>query len=122
MSSRPRITTLCGSSRFPDAFALANMHLTMQGRIVISLGCFGHADYPVGARHLTSDGDESTPEKAHLDQIHFRKIDISDGIFVVNPGGYIGSSTKREIAYAQSLGKTVEWLFPPASVLGGEPS
>ena len=111
--SRPKIITLCGSSRFPDAFALANMHLSMRGHIVISLGCFGHADQPVGARHLTSDGDETTPEKQHLDQLHFRKIDISDGIYVVNPGGYVGSSTKREIAHAVAQGKSVEWMFPP---------
>jgi len=117
MSARPIITTLCGSSRFPEAFALANMHLSLTGRIVIGLGCYGHADQPTGARHLTSDGDETTPEKQHLDQLHFRKIDISDGIFVVNPGGYVGASTRREIAYAQSLGKTVEWLFAPADAL-----
>lgn len=111
--NRPLVTTLCGSTRFPDAFALANMHLSMLGRIVIGLGMMGHADQPTGARFLTSDGDESSPEKKHLDALHFRKIDISDGIFVVNPGGYIGSSTKREIAYAQAQGKTVEWMFPP---------
>lgn len=113
--NRPIVTTLCGSTRFPDAFALANMHLSMLGRIVIGLGMMGHADVPTGARFLTSDGDESTPEKQGLDQLHFRKIEISDGIFVVNPGGYVGSSTKREIAYAQSLGKSVEWMFPPAT-------
>lgn len=112
--NRPLVFTLCGSTRFPDAFGLANMHLTMLGHIVIGLGMMGHADQPTGARFLTSDGDESTPEKQRLDQLHFRKIDISDGIFVVNPGGYIGSSTKREIAYAQSLGKTVSWMFPPS--------
>ena len=110
---QPRVITLCGSSRFPAAFALVNMHLSMLGQIVIGSGCFGHADQPTGARFLTSDGDERTPEKQALDQLHFRKIDISDGIFVVNPGGYIGSSTRREIDYAQSLGKTVEYLFAP---------
>lgn len=110
-TDRPEIVTLCGSSRFPEAFALANMHLTMKGYIVIGLGCFGHADYPTGAKFLTSDGDESTPEKQHLDTMHFRKIDISDAIFVVNPGGYVGSSTKREIAYALSQGKGVRWMF-----------
>ncbi len=50
---RPIITTLCGSSRFPEAFALANMHLSLKGRIVIGLGCYGHADLPAGARFLT---------------------------------------------------------------------
>lgn len=113
MTARPIVTTLCGSSRFPEAFALANMHLSLAGRIVIGLGCYGHADEPPGARFLTSDGDDASPEKQALDQLHFRKIDISDGIFVVNPGGYIGASTRREIEYAQALGKSVEWLFPP---------
>lgn len=110
---RPKVYTLCGSSRFPEAFHLVNAHLSMQGHVVISLGLFGHADEPRGARFLTSDGDESTPEKTALDQLHFRKIDLSDAIFVVNVGGYVGSSTKREIAYAEANGKQVEWLFTP---------
>lgn len=108
---RPRIITLCGSTRFPDAFALANMHLSMRGHIVISVGLHGHADDPRGARFLAADGDEATAEKQALDQLHFRKIDLSDGIFVVNVGGYIGSSTRREIEYAKQNGKTVEYMF-----------
>lgn len=114
MSTKPKVYTLCGSSRFPDAFHLANAHLSLCGHIVISLGCFGHADQPVGARFLTSDGNEATPEKQALDQLHFRKIDVSDAIFVINVGGYVGSSTKREIAYAISQGKAVEYMFPNA--------
>lgn len=109
---RPVVTTLCGSSRFPDVHAAVMMSLTLRGRVVIPLGCYGHADYPVGARFLTSDGDESTEEKQRLDHLHFRKIEMSDGIFVVNPGDYVGSSTVREVAHARKLGKTVEWLFP----------
>lgn len=112
MADRPKVYTLCGSSRFPDAFHLVNAHLSMCGHVVISLGLFGRADEPTGSRFLTSDGDENTAEKVALDQLHFRKIDLSDAIFVVNVGGYVGSSTKREIAYAQSQGKAVEWLFP----------
>jgi hypothetical protein len=111
MAGRPIVTTLCGSTRFPDAFALANMHLSLMGRIVIGLGMMGHADEPRGARFITSDGDETAPEKRGLDELHFRKIDISDGVYVVNVGGYIGSSTRREIAYAREHGKTVEWMF-----------
>ncbi len=106
------IYTLCGSSSFPEAFHLANMHLTMLGNVVISLGLFGHADQPTGAKFLTSDGNEATPEKQLLDKLHYRKIDLSDAILVINVGGYIGSSTKREIAYAESLGKQVEYMFP----------
>lgn len=111
---KPKVITLCGSSRFPDAFALATMHLSMQGHIVIGLSCFGHADQPVGARFLTQDGNEDAPTKKLVDELHFRKIDISDAIYVVNPAGYVGSSTRREIAYAQALGKAVIWMFPGA--------
>ncbi|RWP64899.1 hypothetical protein [Mesorhizobium sp.] len=112
--TKPKVITLCGSSRFPTAFHIVNAHLSMLGHVVISLGLYGHADQPAGARFLTSDGNEQTTEKRNLDQLHFRKIDVSDGIFVINVGGYIGSSTRREIEYARSQGKSVEWLFPPA--------
>jgi hypothetical protein len=84
------IITLCGSTRFPDAFALMNMHLSLMGHVVISVGLSGHADEPRGARFITSDGDESTPIKKNLDQLHFRKIDISDAICVINVGGCVG--------------------------------
>lgn len=112
--TNPIVTTLCGSTRFPDAFALANMHLSLMGHIVIGLGMQGHADEPRGARFLTADGDETQPEKQQLDVLHLRKIDLSDGIYVVNVGGYVGTSTRREIEYAQRMGKCVEWMFPDA--------
>lgn len=111
METRPKIVTLCGSSRFPDAFHLANLHFSLQGCIVISLGAFGHADQPGGSRFLLSDGDETTREKQAIDQLHLRKIDLADEIFVINVGGYVGSSTQREIAYARSLNKPVKWMF-----------
>jgi hypothetical protein len=115
MIDSPKVYTLCGSTRFPDAFNVANMHLSLQGHIVIGLGMFGHADEPRGSRFLTSDGDESTPHKKSLDVLHLRKIDLSDAIFVINIGGYVGSSTRREIAYATANGKNVEWMFPGAT-------
>lgn len=105
------VITLCGSSRFPEAFHLANAHYSMLGHVVISLGLFGHADQPTGAKFLTSDGDESTKAKQSLDELHFEKIRMCDLIFVINVGGYIGSSTKREIEYAKSLGKHVKYMF-----------
>ena len=106
------IYTLCGSSRFPQAFHIVNAHLSLKGHVVISLGLFGHADEPQGARFLTADGDEGTNEKVSLDRLHFEKIRMSDAIMVINVGGYIGSSTRREIEFAKSLGKRVEYLFP----------
>ncbi|MCR3961359.1 hypothetical protein NUK42_21820, partial [Aeromonas veronii] len=74
---------------------------------------YGHADLPRGAEFLTKKADESNAEKTTLDGLHMQKIAMSDGVFVINPGGYVGASTRREIAYAQSLGKSVEWLFEP---------
>lgn len=45
-----------------------------------------------------------------LDELHLRKIDLADQVLVVNVGGYIGEGTKREIAYAQSLNKSVVYM------------
>jgi hypothetical protein len=42
--------------------------------------------------------------------MHLRKIDLADEVFVVNVGGYIGTSTRREIEYAGKTGKVVRYL------------
>lgn len=82
------------------------------GRIVISMGSFGHADIPQGARYLTSDGDEKDLNKRTVDELHLRKIDLADEILVINVGGYYGNSTTREIGYARVNGKPVRYMFP----------
>lgn len=100
-----KIITLCGSTRFKDAFIEAQKNLTLAGNIVITVGLFGHS------------GDEEVWKpgvKEMLDDMHLRKIDLADEIFVVNVDGYIGESTKREIAYAKSAGKKVNYLIPVA--------
>jgi hypothetical protein len=45
--------------------------------------------------------------------MHKRKIDMADSIYVINPGGYIGSSTRSEIEYAARNGKEILYLEPP---------
>lgn len=107
-----KVYTLCGSTRFPEAFHLANAHLTALGHVVISLGIFGHADQPAGTQHLTGDGIMSNPMKQALDGLHFRKIDMCDSIMVINFAGYRGPSTQKEIDYAITQGKGVEYFFP----------
>ena len=75
--------------------------LTLDGCIVISVGLFGHS----------GDDDVWKPGvKEMLDDMHLRKIDMADEIFVINVGRYIGESTKREIAYAEQKGKKVNYL------------
>ena len=101
MVGKYKVITLCGSTRFKDAFMEAQKRLTLEGNIVISVGFFeqsGHeVVWPEGAKEM-------------LDDIHRRKIDMADEIFVINVGGYIGSSTRSEIEYAKAAGKAVRYL------------
>jgi hypothetical protein len=101
MTGKYKIITLCGSTRFRDEFITEQKRLTLEGNIVISVGLFGHS----GDNEVWS---ESTKEM--LDDMHKRKIDLADEIFVINPGGYIGSSTRSEIEYALKTGKSVRYL------------
>ena len=96
-----KVVTLCGSTRFRDEFMQAQKKLTLEGNIVISVGLFGHA----GDDEVWTEGT-----KEMLDDMHKRKIDMADEIFVINVGGYIGSSTRSEIEYAHRTGKTVRYL------------
>lgn len=110
---KPTVVTLCGSSRYPQHHMRIMMDETLKGNIVIPMGLYGHADFPVGAREATADGDERTEVKQMLDELHKRKIDLSDEILVVNVNGYIGDSTRREIVYAEVNGKRVRYFQDP---------
>ena len=82
--------------------------LTLEGNIVISVGLFGHS----GDAEVWENMDEGTLTKTKemLDDMHKRKIDMADEIFVINVGGYIGSSTRSEIAYAAEKCKVIRYL------------
>lgn len=96
-----KIITLCGSTRFKEQYLEAQKRLTLEGNIVISVGLFGHS----GDDEIWTEGT-----KAMLDDMHKRKIDLADEIFVVNVDGYIGESTRSEIEYAKANGKVVKYL------------
>ena len=108
MVGKYKVITLCGSTRFKDAFMDVQKRLTLEGNIVISVGLFGHS----GDNEVWEDMDEGTltATKAMLDDMHKRKIDMADEIFVINVGGYIGDSTRSEIKYAEMQGKRVNYL------------
>lgn len=95
-----KVITLCGSTKFKEEFMQIQKRLTLQGNIVISVGAFGHS----GDDEVWTEGT-----KQMLDDMHKRKIDMADEIFVINVGGYIGSSTKSEIEYALSDGEKVTY-------------
>lgn len=95
---RPEIVCICGSTRFVHEMRAANRDLTFAGVIVVAPGEAGEL--------ITNE------QKAELDALHLRKIDLADRVLVVNPGGYIGESTSREIAYAHAAGKPISFTDP----------
>ena len=107
MIGKYKVITLCGSTRFKDQFMEAQKRLTLEGNIVISVGLFGHA----GDQEVWDGMDEGTLSKTKemLDDMHKRKIDMADEIYVINVGGYIGDSTRSEIRYAEEHGKPVRY-------------
>ena len=102
MVGKYKVITLCGSTRFKEEFYQIQKELTLQGNIVISVGLFGHS----GDNEVWTEGT-----KEMLDDMHKRKIDMADEIFVINVDGYIGSSTKSEIEYAIKHNKKVNYLI-----------
>ena len=107
MVGKYKVVTLCGSTRFKEQFMDAQKRLTLAGYIVISVGLFGHA----GDQEVWDGMDEGTLSKTKemLDDMHKRKIDMADEIYVINVGGYIGDSTRSEIQYAEEHGKPVRY-------------
>ena len=101
MEGKFKVITLCGSTKFKDDFMREQKRLSLEGNIVISVGMFGHS----GDNEVLSPG-----VKEMLDEMHKRKIDMADEIFVINKNGYIGSSTKSEIEYAIKTNKKVNYM------------
>lgn len=103
-----RVITLCGSAKFKDEFLKVQKDLTLEGNIVISVGFFnepGDSDF-----WESMDAKTKMKTKEMLGDLHKRKIDLADEIFVINVDGYIGESTKSEIEYAKATGKKVNYL------------
>lgn len=109
---RPKVVVLCGSTRYWEEFQEATLYETAAGRIVLAPGCNLKQPHPLWADPVQADR-----LKKVLDDLHLRKVDLADEVLVVNPGGYYGDSTRREIDYARSLGKPIRYTH---SVDGGD--
>ncbi len=107
MQGKYKVVTLCGSTRFKDEFYQVQKELTLKECIVISVGLFGHS----GDEEVWENMDEGTITKTKimLDDMHKRKIDMADEIFVIDVNGYIGESTKSEIEYAKKHNKPITY-------------
>ena len=99
-SNKPTIVCLCGSTRFKDAYEKAMREETLKGKIVLTVGLFGHLE------GLDMDGDQ----KKMLDELHLRKIDLADEVLILDVDKYVGESTKKEIRYARAECKKIRWL------------
>jgi hypothetical protein len=99
--ARPRIVCLCGSLRFAREFAAERTRLTLELAIVL-------------APEATEVSIRDRSLVRALGELHLRRIDLADEVRVVNPGGYIGEATRREITYADALGKRLTYLHEPA--------
>lgn len=100
MPDRPEIVCLCGSTRFVDEMRAASRALGLAGAVVLA---------PVDVDEvLTREQEEA------LGELHLRKIDLADRVLVVDPSGYIGASTSREIAHARATGTPVAFTEPPS--------
>ena len=115
LSSSPKIITLCGSSRFCEQMAILAWELEKQGAIVFGLHylptgyCLDKGYVPDDEGCIHHIGEQEKVEDI-MDSLHLKKIEMSNAIFVVNVGGYIGTSTRREIEYAKLLGREIIYL------------
>lgn len=101
---KPKIICYCGSLRVAlEEFKKAEYESVLRGEIAL-LPCCMFVDIQ---REYGADSDY----KQKADELHKRKIDICDEVFVLNPGGYIGDSTRSEIQYAMSIGKPIKFLY-----------
>ncbi len=90
-----KVLTICGSMRFAEQMKeIADKLEYEDGYCVLQ---------PAYCANV-----ELTPSQIKmLTEAHYKKIDLSDGIYVVNIGGYIGESVSQEIAYAKNCGKEI---------------
>lgn len=101
-SSIPEVVCLCGSTRFKEEYEEVERQFALQGKIVLTVGLFGHVE----------GLDMNAAPKGMLDELHKRKIDLADRVYVINKGGYVGNSTTSEIRYALTHGKPVAFMEP----------
>lgn len=100
--TRTPIVCLCGSTRFRDVYLKAQREESLAGKIVLTVGLFGHLE----------DFDMAGEDKVRLDELHLRKIDLADEVLFLNVDGYMGTSTLAELRYARSTKKVIRFLEP----------
>mgnify|MGYP001593041663 CR=1 FL=1 len=113
---RPKIICICGSSRFADIAAVQSWEFSKMGIITVSYELLPAWYWKATGKVGNSHAAEQEGVAHILDELHLRKIDLADEVFVINqpthdsPEGYIGERTRFEINYALSKGKLVKYM------------
>jgi hypothetical protein len=117
----PEIVVLCGSTRFWKTFQQVSLSETLAFRIVLNIGAASGTDDDHFGNLPRAEYDAV---KEKLDLLHMKKIDLADRVIILNVGGYIGKSTRKELLYAIGQGKKITFLEPMpeefAEALGGQ--
>jgi hypothetical protein len=107
-SDSPKVVCFCGSTRFTSEMLVIQWDFAKRGIIVHTWHALPYGYSDEREAHIA----EKEGVKEALDELHKRKIDLSDEVFVINIDGYIGDSTRSEIEYATSKGVPVRYLEP----------
>lgn len=107
-NKKTKVVCFCGSTRFAEQFMIERWELEKQGIITLGINILPNGYWSGGNDH----GAEQEGVKHIIAELHFRKIDISDEVIILNVGGYIGESTRMEINYAISQNKSIKYFEP----------
>lgn len=91
-----KTVTICGSMKFEREMQSIAFLLETKHNMNV-LQCVYNID----------DLDIIPAERVFLERAHYRKIELSDAIYVVDIQGYIGNQVSKEIEFAKSKGKEV---------------
>lgn len=108
---KPKIITMCGSTRFADLMAVISWEFEKLGYIVLRVNYVPDWYVKKTGWKERTHGAEQDGLKKELDELHCRKIDISDIIFCCNANNYVGESTTNELAYATKIGKPIYAIY-----------
>jgi hypothetical protein len=106
---KPKVVCLCGSTRYWKVFEDENMRLTLEGNIVLSVGVVMSKNNELFG---SMPPEQVEQIRKQLDYLHKRKIDLADEVRFLNVNGYMGESTRNELAYSRAMGKTISFLEP----------
>lgn len=109
--SKPRVIVCCGSSKFVDIMAVTAWLIERDEQAIVMGLHLLPVWYLSPSKELPADHIAEHEGVAEaMDELHKRKIDLADEIFVINHNDYIGESTASEIEYAQSKGIPTRWF------------